>query len=154
MAQLTAVAQARIREYLEERVSGPAISVEPRGGGLVNLPVVVHTDPSPPVGFEVTVPVPGRLAAEPAYRWSFGQGRSASGPGRPYTAAVSPRSDPGYYVAHAYREPGRHTITLTNTWTATFTVAGIVVPLDPIVLTDTTEVLVREARSTLVAADR
>ncbi len=153
-AELTQIAQNLIGEYLEEHAAAARVALEPPGGTLVNLPVVAHTEELPDIGFTVTQPFPGRLDAAASYTWDFGEGAHQDGPGRPYTPEVSPLADPGYYVAYPYTTAGTKKITLTTTWGATFTVAGIEIPLDSITFDTSAQVEVFTARSELVAADR
>lgn len=154
VGDLTAMAETRIRQYLEENAIAAGIAIQPEGGSLVNLPVLVHTEPAPPIGFDVTEPVPAQLRAEASYAWDFGDGVKQEGAGQPYTESVSPLSGPvGYYISHPYSTTGTHDITLTTTWEAQFTVADLTIPLDPIVFTDTASITVREARSELIAGE-
>ncbi len=140
---------ASVRERLIALVGEPQISVAPEGRGVVNLPVIVWTQPAQPVGFEITQPVPGEVQATAAYGWNFGTGAQQQGPGRPYDG-TSALEHPDYYVASAYETRGAKTITLTRTWTATLTVGGIEIPLDPLVQRVSTNVDVLEARTQLV----
>ena len=145
LAELTAIA----RQYLAERVSRPEALLEPPNGGITRLPVIAHTPPAGPVGFAVTRPVPGRLSATPAYRWDFGEGPTREGPGRAYDG-TSPTGNPDYYVAYPYTSTGTKRVSLRMTWTATFAVAGLRIPLEDITFTDTATIDIRQARSILV----
>lgn len=148
VGELTAVA----REYLEERVAAPVARVQPPGGGLVGVPVLVHTRAQPPVELAVSEPVPGRLVAAVEYWWEFGEpGAVGRGAGRAYDGTSPIRGEPGYYVSHTYESTGPRVITLRAVWSAAFTVAGLTVGLEPIVFTDTVPIGVRGARSVLVA---
>jgi hypothetical protein len=159
VAELTAGAFTSLREYLEEHAQTPEAQAQPAGGSLVNLPVVVHTRQADDVELDITLPLPGVLRASPSYVWTFGPGESPGpgeqheGPGVPYDRAISPLTSPGYYVSHAFTSTGTKTITVTNTWTATFTVAGFEIPLDELVFTDDVTVGVASARSELIAGD-
>lgn len=152
--ELRQIAENLLGEYLEAHAQRADISIEPEGGSLVNVPVIAHTDELPPIGFAITQPFPGRLDASASYEWSFGEGQVQQGPGNPYTEAISPFEDSGYYIAHAYTRPGTKTITLDTEWAARFTVAGIEIPVEGITFTATATVGVGTARSELVAGDR
>ena len=145
LAELTAIA----RQYLAERVSRPEALLEPPNGGITRLPVIAHTPPAGPVWFAVTRPVPGRLSATPSYRWDFGEGPAREGPGRAYDG-TSPTGNPDYYVAYPYTGTGTKRVSLRMTWTATFAVAGLRIPLEDIAFTDTATIDIRQARSILV----
>lgn len=94
--------------------------IQPASGQvLLNLPVDVYATAAPVVrtttllGYDVTV-----RATPIAYRWSFGDGTT-----------LGPTPDPGAAYpdlrhTHTYTRPGRYTLTLTTTYTATYTVAG------------------------------
>ncbi len=152
-ADLRAIAEDRLGEYLEAHARKADIRVQPQGGSLVNVPVIAHTEPLPDIGFPITQPFPGRLDATATYAWSFGEGDVQHGPGNPYTEAVSPFDANGYYVAHAYSSPGSKTITLDTSWSATFTVVGIEIPVEAITFTSAAAVDVRTASSQLIAGD-
>lgn len=153
LGDLAEIARADISEYLEAHAIRSDIRLEPEGGTLVNVPVLAHTDQAPPIGFDVTEPFPGRLDATAGYSWDFGEGPAQEGLGHPYTPTVSAFAHDGYYIAHAYTGAGPRTITLTTTWTATFTVAGFTIPLPPIEFSNSADLTVREARSALIAGD-
>jgi hypothetical protein len=160
-----AALQAGVREQLDARLVPPEFAVQPPGRALVNLPVIVHvtsegrrirqSDCAHPEGvcFDVTVPVPGRLEAYPTYSWIFdSSGTAAQGRGRAYDG-TSPRQHPEHYVAHTYARPtDRQRVSLTVTWKAAFTIAGLP-PLDLADLPKTAQAAfsVVEARSQLVA---
>jgi hypothetical protein len=148
-------ALAAVREVLEERLPRPAFTVQPARRAVVQLPVIVAAVQHADAGFDVTVPVPGRLAATASHAWNFGEGaggrESASGPGRPYDG-TSPTRHPGHYVSHTYRRAGVATITLTVTWTATFTLDdGTRFPLAPLQFSTDRRVAVHATRTELVA---
>ncbi len=153
-AELAQIANDLIGEYLEDRAAPGVIRLEPPGATLVNLPVVAHTNELPDIGFPVTQPFPGRLDATASYAWDFGEGDQQEGAGTPYTADVSPLKNAGYYVSHPYTTAGTKTVTLTTAWDATFTVAGINIPVESITFETSAQVQVFTAHSELVAADR
>ncbi|HLZ38643.1 MAG TPA: PKD domain-containing protein [Mycobacteriales bacterium] len=146
-------ALAAVRQVLEERLPRPAFTVQPARRAVVQLPVIVAAVQHPDAGFDVTVPVPGRLAATASYAWNFGEGEGAgaSGPGRPYDG-TSPTRHPGHYVSHTYRRAGAATVTLTVTWTATFTLDdGTQFPLAPLRFSTDRRVAVHATRTELVS---
>lgn len=156
----TEVLKANIFHELPEPV--PAIKPAPKG--LVNLPVIVSTDyPNPddpiiagnvvqrdPVIVELQVVVTG--GREPFYGtirawlddyvWTFKDGGgttvktiSGRGPGNPYTSSVDPRTNPGYYISHTFREASTGNQVLLNaSWVGEIQVEGIGVdePMTPV----------------------
>lgn len=96
-----------------------AFAVEPdRGWALVNMPTYVHADAAPQTLATTILGTPVTITATPAgYSWDFGDGATlaSADPGRPW-----PDGDLG----HAYPRTGTYTITLTTTWSATYTVGA------------------------------
>jgi hypothetical protein len=147
--------RAALREQMEELLPKPAISLAPPNGGLVNLPLIVSTTEHGQEGFDVTVPLPGRVNATAlSYDWVFSDGGSASGAGRPYEAGITPRHEPSYYVTHTYLGAGPASATVTVVWQGTFTIGGYTVGLDPVTFTAQSQFPVFEARSRLIAGDQ
>jgi hypothetical protein len=146
--------EAEVRRIVEERfrdIAEPTIEMAPASAALVNLPVLAWTADRRDVTLDITQPLPGRITASPEYRWEWSNGATASGPGRPYSPAVSPTADPGYYVATTYDRPGQARVTLTVRWNGQVTVPGVpAVDIDALVYTSSASVPVREARSVLV----
>jgi hypothetical protein len=138
-------------EHLQKHVTRPHATVQPASTGLAQLPVIAHTPAAGPVDLDVTQPFPGHLHATPTYTWDFAEGPPQPGPGRRYDG-TSPTTHPGHYVCHTYHTAGTRPITVTLTWTATFTVAGLHLPVQPITFTDTTTIDIHAARSQLVDA--
>ena len=105
-------------EFVEDLPTS-AITMDPPRGVLPYLPVVFDSgQPAsvPPMQVEVL----GRqvvLQPVPSWHWDFGDGASLdhAGPGSRY---------PSLGVSHAYRRGGAHRVTVTTTWSATFTVDG------------------------------
>jgi hypothetical protein len=146
--------RAALREQMEELLPKPAISLAPPNGGLVNLPVIVSTTQHGQEGFDVTVPLPGRVDANAiSYDWAFSDGGSASGPGRPYESGITPSRAPDYYLTHTYLGAGAASATVTVVWQGTFTIGGYTVDLDPVTFTADSQFPVFEARSQLIAGD-
>jgi hypothetical protein len=89
------------------------------GRGLVNMPLVVFTDPSPQTLTTTVLGVPVTVRATPVrFTWDFGDGGSplvTTDPGAPY---------PDHTVARPYAAPGEYAVRLVTTWRGEFQVAG------------------------------
>lgn len=89
------------------------------GRGLVNMPLVVFTDPSPQTLTTTVLGVPVTVRATPVqFTWDFGDGGSplvTTDPGAPY---------PDHTVARPYGAPGEYAVRLVTTWRGEFQVAG------------------------------
>lgn len=115
---------AGVVEYEQLTVPTPEPTVQPAGGALVNLPVVVSVQDVGTQIMTVREPVPGRLVATPSYAWTFDDGAVLNGAGRSYDG-TDPRQSPTHYLAHAYRDPeAEASVALSVTWQATFTAGG------------------------------
>jgi hypothetical protein len=146
--------RAALREQMEELLPKPAISLAPPNGGLVNLPVIVSTTEHGQEGFDITIPLPGRVnAAAVSYDWAFSDGGAASGPGRPYESGITPSQAPSYYLTHTYLGAGPASATVTVVWQGTFTIGGYTVELDPVTFTADVQFPIFEARSQLIAGN-
>ena len=125
-AQIRAEAQRFFGEAVP--VANEAV-VQPAGQTLVNLPTIfAATGATEPfsrdfVAFGV---LPIRLDIHPVeWTWRFGgTAVTSSTPGRAYDG-TDPADPPGRYVTHTFRSTGSHAVTVTTTWTATYTVAGL-----------------------------
>lgn len=85
---------------------------------LLNVDTIAYTSPAPQTLHTTILGTGVTIHATPrTYTWDFGDHHpfTTSSPGHPY---------PDHDVAVAYAEPGDHTITLTTTWSATYTLAG------------------------------
>jgi hypothetical protein len=147
LPELTGIA----REALFAAIEHPSIQIQPKTGGLVNLPVIVSTEdlvltPDP---LPITQPFPGQITATPDYMWDFGAGATARGVGRPYDGTSTKVA--GYYVQNTYPTTGSKSITLTVSWTAQLQVADQVIPLPPISEDVTAAVDVLQAKTRLVS---
>jgi hypothetical protein len=135
-----------------EQAIGPApppTRLQP-ADAIINLPSIASTEPRGTITLEINEPVRGTLRATPSYVWDFGDGSGGHGPGIPYDG-TSPVSDPGHYVAHAYRALGTPTVTLTVTWSVTFTIPGYLpIPMRPVVRDASMTTTIREASSQLI----
>lgn len=89
------------------------------GRGLVNMPLIVYTDPSPQLLPTTVLGTPVVVRATPVqYTWDFGDGSPPLGtgdPGAPY---------PDHTVSHPYGAPGQYSVHLTTTWRGEFQVIG------------------------------
>ncbi|MBM7785810.1 hypothetical protein [Tenggerimyces flavus] len=142
----------------------PVPEIKPDPQGLVNLPVIVSTDyPDPtdpliaddvvqtdPVIVEIEVRVEG--GREPFigtirawlddYVWTFVNGRgetveviSGRGPGNTYDRNIDPRTNPGHYISHTFREAiTGNRVFLNASWVGEIHVEGIGVdePMTPV----------------------
>lgn len=89
------------------------------GRGLVDMDLIVFTEPTPQVLSTTVLGIPVTVHATPArYTWDFGDGSDplvTTDPGAPF---------PDQTVARAYRSAGTYQLTLTTTWTGTYQVNG------------------------------
>lgn len=142
-----------VSEYERIHVPIPKPNVQPSKYTLVNLPVLVSvTDPGEQV-MSVQQPVPGQLVATPTFTWTFDDGTTLTGAGKPYEDDIDPRYDEsGYYLSHTYRKPQPHaSVTLVVTWHATFSAAGETFNLPDLDMPGiTTDFAVDEAHAVLV----
>lgn len=143
-----------VGEYEWTHVPIPVPSIQPSSVALVNLPVIVSVPQPQPVTMQVQQPVPGALVATPTFTWSFDDGATVTGAGIPYDG-TDPRLDPTHYVSHTYGAADAHaSVTLTVTWNATFTAAGQVFPIAPLVMPPiSTAFTVQEAHAVLVSGE-
>mgnify|MGYP003951611303 CR=1 FL=1 len=101
-------------------LTASAPRVQPADGrGLVNMDLIVFTDPAPQVLSTTVLGVPVTVRATPvSYAWDFGDGSEplvTTDPGAPY---------PHQTVARPYRAEGTYQLTLRTTWTGTYQVNG------------------------------
>lgn len=150
--QIQAAVQAQIEQFYE-RLGKPRITLEPQGSALVNLPVIASAPVYERQEFEIDNPLPGRVSAEPSYAWTWSNGETGAGPGRPYSPAVSPLDDPAYYpVSAVYGSGGTGRVSLDLEWAATVHVAdNPPQTLDPVAFSTTEGFTIRQARTELVA---
>lgn len=89
------------------------------GRGLVNMDLIVFTDPGEQTLTTTVLGVPVTVRATPVqYSWDFGDGSDplvTTDPGAPY---------PHYTVGHPYRQPGTYPVQLVTTWSGQFQVNG------------------------------
>lgn len=144
----------------------PTLTVQPRGGALLNQPAIFYvTDPGPAPTASATNPLSGRVVTvtltAPTYDWDFGDTTTRQGlttTGQPHIngspAPAEGAGDP--YISHTYRQPDPDglPVTVTATYRVSYTYTGNTsgpLPLEPLVVTDTQRLRVRSARSELVS---
>lgn len=144
---------------IERRLHPPVIELRPRPQTLVNLPTIVSTDYPTEKTFTITVPpsadrtipLTGSINAHAEMTWTFEDGTTAAGAGRPYDG-TDPTTHPDHYLTNTFQTAGHHTVTLTVTWTGTITVDTLAPePFDPVTLTATAGVDVLESHPVLKA---
>lgn len=137
---------------IERLLPTPTIALKPAPETLVNLPTVVSTDYPTEKTFAITVPpsagrtisLTGTINAHDEMTWSFEDGTTATGAGKPYDG-TDPVTNPGYYLTNTFRTAGHHTVTLTVTWTGPITVETLAPQaFDPVTFTATAGVDVIE----------
>jgi hypothetical protein len=159
----------RIDYSVFQRLGAPKLSLNPAPRGLVNLPVVVSTNyphglPAPghvtswdPVQIEVPIDIPkpggglqGNILATADFTWTFEGGKQAKGRGKPYTPAVDPTKDGGYYVKDTFGEKGVKNVHLNVRWTGEVTVEGLEPePIVPVSVDSDATITVVEAKPVL-----
>ena len=124
-----------------QQLNTPRITIAPNARTLVNLPTIVWTNYPAGIGPPATVlandppriRVPihidrpnggldGEIIATGELRWTFEDGGTATGRGRPFVSGKLPEDSPGYYVTNIFERSGHKTITLNVRWTGTVTV--------------------------------
>jgi hypothetical protein len=134
----------------------PGIHIQPGQRQVVNLPTIVSADPPPTGRWSVDHPPFPTIAIAGTPHWTinFGDGTALDSdtPGRGYDG-TDPVTDTSHYLQHTYTEPAAgRTITVTVTWTATFTLGADPTPqtMDGTVTrTSSTAVPVDQAESLL-----
>jgi len=125
-----------------------APSFQPRGRGIVNLPVVFATGQPSSLGLKA-FPLGGHrilLDATATWHWAYGDGavQDTSSPGSGY---------PDLSVSHTYTQPGSAMVTVTTTWAGQYWVDGsgpFAVAGPALTQSATVAVAVREALAVLV----
>lgn len=124
-AAATVTPEMVLAEFRRMTLTPSALTVQPdRGWVLVNKPTVVYADAADQTLTTTILGTPVTITAHPhSYRWDFGDGAviSTTIPGRPW-----PQAD----ISHPYVHTGTYAITLTTTWSATFTLADDPTPRD------------------------
>ena len=109
-----------VEDFRRLPLSASVASYQPSTGtGLVNMELIVFTDPAPQVLQTTVLGTPVTVRATPAqFSWDFGDGAEplvTTDPGAPY---------PQFRVFHVYREAGSYLVQLTTTWSGEFQVNG------------------------------
>lgn len=108
----------------------PKVRLSPEGDQVVNLPMWTWLDEWAAVTDSANVPgVAVTVTAAPTKAiWTFGDGQSVTcnGPGVPWTAAAGPEPLCGHTFTRssAAAPNGTYRVTVSVTWTASYTVAG------------------------------
>jgi hypothetical protein len=128
-----AAAAAFVLDYFKHLpLPEPGVHVQPSGRPLVNLPTIVYAD-QPPAGHWVVdhAPFP-TITITGTPHWQVDAGgtvTTSDTPGRPYDG-TDPRAAPGHYLTHTFTRPASAaTITVTVTWSATFTLGNDPTPI-------------------------
>lgn len=115
-----ASAAAEVRDEVARAVPPLRPSAQPAAGAVTQLPVVFGTGQRPGV-HRWDMAVPGAVLvvqAVPRWSWAFGDGAALR-------TADAGGAYPHLGVTHAYGRGGRHEVTVTAEWTASFTAAGL-----------------------------
>lgn len=107
-------------EFRRLPLTASAPQVQPADGrGLVNMDLIVFTDPTPQSLSTTVLGIPLTVRATPVgYAWDFGDGSDplvTTDPGAPY---------PHQTLARPYRTEGTYQLTLVTTWAGTYQVNG------------------------------
>lgn len=136
-------------EFRRLQLTPSPLTVQPdRGWVLVNKATVVYAGPAPQTRTTTILGIPVHITATPTgYAWDFGDGATlnTTDPGHPW-----PDAD----LTHTYSRLGTFTLTLTTTWSATYTLDADPTVRDVPGTATTTSgipVEVRERRAHLVA---
>jgi hypothetical protein len=147
-----------------QQLNAPAIQISPNARTLINLPTIVSTNYPAGIGPPATVlsqdppriSIPihidrpnggldGEITAEADLTWTFEDGGTANGRGRPYVSGRLPENNPGFYVTNVFDRPGQKSVTLNVSWTGDVTVPPLapeeIVPVDLPAVTEDVEVL-------------
>ncbi|ORT46594.1 PKD domain-containing protein, partial [Frankia sp. KB5] len=121
----------------------PSITVTVQNPRLAGPSYLMHaTGPTDFSGntAETSQPLAATIHASPQYHWDFGDGTTQEASNMTATT----RGWDAAGVAHRYGRSGSFRVTLTVTWTGTFALSGVrePLPLQPVRLTATTEVVV------------
>ena len=109
-----------VREYVRVQIAPAPLIIQPeQDWHLVNLPVIVRTEPNAQEFSAELLGLPVDIRAEPvSYSWDFGDGSpvlNTTDVGAPY---------PDQTIEHAYTEAGQYQITMVAYWSGSFRVGG------------------------------
>ncbi len=159
----------RVDYEIFQPLGKPRLDLNPNPKGLVNLPVIVSTTypeglagPAQILSLDpVRVRIPihidrprggldGEILADARFTWNFQEGGTADGRGKPYTRAVDPTRDGGYYVSNTFERAGSKNVHLNVQWTGTVAVPPLAPePIEPVDIDADTTVNVVEAQPVL-----
>jgi len=109
-----------IREFASVQISPAPLIMQPdQDWHLVNLPVIVRTEPQAQEFSTTLLGLPVQIRAQAAsYSWDFGDGSpvlNTTQPGAPF---------PNQTLEHTYTRAGQYQITLVTYWSGSFQVAA------------------------------
>lgn len=150
--ELVSVAQiaAIVAERMAHRVPPLQVSTQPGGRALLRVPVLFDSGQhdSTLTWTDTVAGVTVTTDVSAAWQWEFGDGRTmrTTHPGSRW---------PDTTVGHSYEHPGRYRVDVTNTWSGTFTIAGLgEQPIDgQVTQRSGLDVVVREAVGVLRPVD-
>ncbi|MCG2801424.1 MAG: hypothetical protein L6311_04910 [Cellulomonas sp.] len=153
VADVTCVGEAQpspeevLTEFRRLPIAPSALHVQPdRGWVLVNKETIAYTDPGPQVLTTDVLGTTVTFTVTPAtFTWDYGERVfTTTSPGHPY---------PDQDVSYPYERPGTGQVTVTTTWTATYTLAddpaSFPVPGTAITTTASSAFQIREATAHL-----
>lgn len=126
---------AAIRDHARVNITPAPLIIQPdQELHLVNLEVIVRTDPAAQAFQTTLLGYPVEIRAEPvSYSWDFGDGSptlNTTDVGAPY---------PDHTLAHSYNQPGDYQITMYTYWSGSFRIgAGDWYAIDGLGVTATT----------------
>ncbi len=137
---------AQVRFYVDQLIpAAPRVSMQPNGVAIVNLPALFQAGrateaankPTSKVFFaNAGAAIAINVTVHPQqWTWTISDTQTATVSRdyccRYYTADHSPRAEPDYYASYAFTATGTHTATVTVTWNAAMTIAGLgTIPVD------------------------
>src|SRR5690625_1861600 len=109
-----------VREFVRVQIAPAPLIIQPeQDWHLVNLPVIVRTEPNAQEFSAELLGLPVDIRAEPvSYSWDFGDGSAVlntTEAGAPY---------PDETITHSYTEVGEYQITMVAYWSGSFRVGG------------------------------
>src|SRR5699024_3066478 len=109
---------AAVREYVRVRIDPAPVVLQPdQDWHLVNLPVIVRTEPAVQEFATELLGLPVQIRAEPvSYSWDFGDGSPV------LNTTEAGAAYPDHTIEHAYTGAGEYQITLIAYWSGSFRV--------------------------------
>lgn len=144
-----AAVEREVRDRVEQGLPPLALRHQPARGIVPRLPVSLHSGQHIPAFFDMQVlGMQVRITPSVRWQWRFSDGTimNVDQPGSTY---------PDLAVSHTFRRPGKHQITCTATWQASYLVDGLgpfsIAPLEQEAVRT---VRVHDARASLAAPPR